>query len=96
MGAVHADPWPWVDVQLPVDDHMIAGVDRDVCRQGRVVVNLQHLAGRGLDVEPLVPTRFDRVVEHCGVERNLSAVALVDDVSMEFLVVNGCPFTASP
>src|SRR5712691_8899733 len=37
VGAVHSEPWTWIDVELPVNDAAVAGVDGDARGTGGVV-----------------------------------------------------------
>ena len=58
VGAVHTDPRPGIDVQLAVNHDLISGMSWHRRREGGVVVDLEHLTRRDLDLEPLVAARL--------------------------------------
>lgn len=95
MRAVDADARTRIYVQLPMDHDGIAAVNRDVCRQGCVVVDLEPLTGGRFDLETLVAARLHRVGEHSGVEGDLGSVAGVEDVLVKGLVIGGVAAAAS-
>src|SRR6267143_6774325 len=66
VGTVHADPRAWIDVKLAVNDQLVARVSGDVGGQGRVVVDLEHLARGRLHLKALMPSGFDGVVHDGG------------------------------
>src|SRR6266566_7906385 len=87
MSAMHAELRARVDVELSVDNHVVACVDRDGGSESRVVVNLEHLAGRDLDLESFVTAGLHGVVQRCGVEGHLGSIRVVDYVLVQRLVV---------
>jgi hypothetical protein len=87
VGAVNPVPRPRIDIELAVNHDVVAGVGRHGRRKSGVVIDLQHLAGRCLDLESFVPSRFHWFVQQNGVESHLGAIGGVDDVLVERLVV---------
>src|ERR1700686_216216 len=87
VGAVHTHAGAWIDVELTVDHHLVASVDRDVGRKAGVVVDLEHLACGRFHLEALMSAGFRRVVQHCRVEGHLGAIGGIDDVLVQPLVV---------
>jgi hypothetical protein len=51
------------------------------------VVDLEHLAGRYLDLKSFVTAGLDGVIQHRGIEGHLGAICVVDDVLVQCLVV---------
>src|SRR6266849_2043084 len=96
MRAVDSDARARVDVQLAVNDDRITRVDGHRWGERGVVVDLERLAGGGLHLEALVSTRLDRVVQHCRIERHLSAVGAVGNVLVKAIVIGAFTATTPP
>ena len=91
---MHPDTGSGVDVQLAVDDERISGVGRHRWREGGVVVDLEQVAGRILDLESFVAAGLYRIAEDRRVERHLCSVGVVHDVLMQPLVIGDLASTA--
>jgi hypothetical protein len=50
---VHPDPRARIYIELAVDHHVVSQVNRHVCGEAGVVVDLEDLAGGEFDVESL-------------------------------------------
>ena len=87
--AVHPIPRPGVDVELAVDDDRVPVVHGDGLGEADVVIDLEHLAGGGLDLESLVVAGRHRVAHHGRVEGDLRAARVALDVLVQPLVVGG-------
>ena len=76
-----------VDVEPAMNHDVVAGVYGHRRRESGVVVDLEHLAGRYLDLKSFVTARLDGVIQHRGIEGHLRAIGVADDVLVQCLVV---------
>ena len=87
MSAVNAVARPRIDVEPAVDHDTVSFVHRDALCEVGVVIHLEDLAGRGLDLKSLVIAVLHRVAHDGCVERDLGATRVVLNVLVQALVV---------